>query len=232
LTLSELEERWITAPRAVREWLALFASPLIRNRATLGGNLATASPVGDSAPLLLALSADVRVAGCGAANAGRSRLSGGARDAAGIGGDRSIALRDFFTGYRQTALRPGELIAGITIPKPLPRYLAFYKAAKRTLDDISTVAAAIALDIDSAGCITRAQAAYGGVAATPVLVDEFRQALVGRAWSLQAVRAAQHAVGAAITPLSDHRGSARYRAALAQSLIEKFWHSTREARAA
>ena len=59
LTIAEVEERWVSAPSAVRDWFALFASPLIRNRATLGGNLATASPVGDSAPLLLALDAVV-----------------------------------------------------------------------------------------------------------------------------------------------------------------------------
>ncbi len=112
LTLSEVEERWTSAPAAVREWFALFASPLIRNRATLGGNLATASPVGDSAPLLLALDAEVRVAG--------------------PDGVRSIPLCDFFTGYRQTALPPGELIVSLRVPKPLPSHLAFYKAAKRT----------------------------------------------------------------------------------------------------
>jgi xanthine dehydrogenase small subunit len=212
LTLAEVEERWVSAPAAVRDWFALFASPLIRNRATLGGNLATASPVGDSAPLLLALDAAV--------------------NAAGPRGSRSIPLCDWFTGYRQTALRPGELIVSLRIPKPLPARLAFYKASKRILDDISTVAAAFALDTDAAGRITRARAAYGGVAATPVRIAEFEQVLVGRAWNRSAVHAAQHAVAAAIAPMDDHRGSAAYRLALAQSLIEKFWWETREAQAA
>ena len=212
LTLAELEERWTSAPAALRQWFALFASPLIRNRATLGGNLATASPVGDAAPLLLALGAKVRLAG--------SR------------GLRSLPLRDFFTGYRQTALRPAEILAAISIPKPLPARLAFYKASKRALDDISTVAAAFALDVDSAGRIARARAAYGGVAATPVLLDDFTRALLHRSWDQYAVRSGQQAVAEALSPLSDHRGSAAYRLALAQSLIEKFWVETREAQAA
>jgi len=212
LTLSEIEERWTAAPPAFRDWCALFASPLIRNRATLGGNLATASPVGDSAPLLLALDAELRVAG---------------RECV-----RRIPLRDFFTGYRRTALRPGELIASVWIPKPLPARLVFYKVAKRAMDDISTVAAAFALDTGADGRITRARAAYGGVAATPVLVAEFRQALAGRTWNQPAVRAAQEAVAAALAPIGDHRGSAAYRLAVARSLVEKFWWETREAQAA
>ena len=212
LTLAEVEERWTLAPPAVREWFALFASPLIRNRATLGGNLATASPVGDAAPLLLALEAELRLAG--------------------PRGERTAPLAGFFTGYRQTALRPGELIAAVRIPKPLPARLAFYKAAKRALDDISTVAAAFAVDVDADGRVERARAAYGGVAATPVVVAEFGRALLGRSWNAAAVRAAQEAVASALAPIGDHRGSARYRLALAQSLIEKFWNEAREAWAA
>jgi xanthine dehydrogenase small subunit len=203
LTLSEVEERWSSAPEAVRSWFALFASLLIRNRATLGGNLATASPVGDSAPLLLALDTELRIAG--------------------PSGMRSVPLRDFFTGYRRTALTAGEIIVAIRIPKPLPARLAFYKAAKRVMDDISTVAAAFALDTDADGRITYARAGYGGVAETPVLIAEFESAILGRIWNEQSVRAAQEAVAAALSPLSDHRGSAAYRLAVAQSLIEKFW---------
>jgi xanthine dehydrogenase small subunit len=212
LTLAEIEARWTSAPAAVRNWFALFASPLIRNRATLGGNLATASPVGDSAPLLLALDAAVRTAG--------------------PGGERVIPLCNFFTGYRQTALQPGELILSLRVPKPLPAHLAFYKAAKRTMDDISTVAAAFALDVNRSGRITRARAAYGGVAATPVLIADFAKSLAGRKWNSAAVHLATQVVADALTPLSDHRGSAAYRLALSQSLIEKFWWESREAHAA
>jgi xanthine dehydrogenase small subunit len=212
LTLSEIEERWTSAPPAFHEWSRLFASPLIRNRATLGGNLATASPVGDSAPFLLALDAELRLASAA--------------------GERYVALRDFFTGYRRTVLRPGELIAAIRIPKPLPARLSFYKVAKRMLDDISTVAAAFALDTDASGRIGRARAAYGGVAASPVLLAAFEQAVIGKLWNRAAVASAQEEVAFALSPIGDHRGSAAYRLAVAQSLVEKFWWETREARAA
>jgi xanthine dehydrogenase small subunit len=174
----------------------------------LAGNLATASPVGDSAPLLLALGAEVQITG--------------------PGGPRSIPLQDFFTGYRQTVLRLGEVITAVCIPKPLPAWLAFYKVAKRTMDDISTVAASFAVDLDAEGRIAQVRAAYGGVSATPLLVREFSHALMGRQWNPSAVRAAQEAVRIVIAPLSDHRGSSAYRLAVAQTLIEKFWRQTQE----
>jgi xanthine dehydrogenase small subunit len=212
LTLSEVEAQWLDAPRAVREWFPLFASPLIRNRATLGGNLATASPVGDAAPLLLALDAEVKLAG---------------RE-----GRRRIPLREFFPGYRRTALRPGELIVSVSVPKPYPESAAFFKVAKRALDDISTVAAAYSITLDTAGRVAHCRIAYGGVAATPVRVYEAEDALMGFAWGAPAIRAAQRAIAAALHPMSDHRGSAEYRHALAQTLLEKFYHQTRQAEAA
>ena len=131
LTLGELERMWTGAPLVVREWFPLFASPLIRNRATLGGNLATASPIGDGAPLLLALNAKVRVAS--------------AR------GERTVPLDEFFLGYRKIALEAGELLVSVKVPKPFPALAGFYKAAKRRMDDISTVAACFAVDLDELG---------------------------------------------------------------------------------
>jgi xanthine dehydrogenase small subunit len=208
LTLAEIEERWSSAPRAVREWFALFGSPLIRNRATLGGNLATASPVGDSAPLLMALDAQIV--------------------AAGEHGRRVIPIESFFRGYRQTELYRGEMIVSVRVPKPIPARLAFYKAAKRVMDDISTLAAAFAIDLDRAGGIRKARFAYGGAAATPVLVKSAGDCLNGQPWNEAAVRMAQQAIHAEITPISDHRGSAAYRLAVAQSLVEKFWREEEE----
>src|SRR5260370_20250556 len=93
LTLSEIEARWLDAPQAIREWFPLFASPLIRNRATLGGNLATASPVGDAAPLLLALGSQVRIAG--------------------KGGERLVPLDSVFRAYPETALGSGGLLGSL-----------------------------------------------------------------------------------------------------------------------
>jgi xanthine dehydrogenase small subunit len=211
LTLEEIAAHWDGAPEVFGEWLLLFASPLIRNRATLGGNLATASPIGDSAPLLLALDAEVKIAG--------------------PLGIRTLPLDAFFTGYRRTALKAGELLVSIRIPKPLPIALRFFKASKRRLDDISTVAACFALRFDRAGRITAARIAYGGVAAVPTRVKQAEDELMGQVWNDSALRRAQRAVERTLRPMSDHRGSAAYRMALAQSLLAKFQHELEAAAA-
>ena len=209
LPLTEIGERWTDPPRAVREWLPLFASPLLRNRATLGGSLATASPIGDSAPLLIAFSSVLHLAG--------SR------------GRRTVPVDSFFTGYRRTVLEPGELIAAVEIPKPLPALSAFYKVAKRRFDDISTVAFAVTLTLDAAGSVERFRLALGGVAAIPLHVMEAEEAVVGTTWNQAAVDRIQSVLERILDPISDHRGSARYRIEVAKSLVEKFWWETREA---
>jgi xanthine dehydrogenase small subunit len=203
LPLSDIGRLWTTAPPFLNEWLGLFASPLIRNRATLGGNLATASPIGDAAPLLLALDAAVH--------------------AAGPDGRRVIPLSSFFTGYRKTALRAGEILTAIEIPRPWPSALRFYKVAKRRLDDISTVAAAMAVDQDDEGNVRRARFAFGGVAATPVRVPEAEAAAEARLWNQATVERVQQALGRTLKPLSDHRGSMEYRLEVSKCLVEKFW---------
>lgn len=201
--LSELAARWPSAPAVVGEWLTLFASPLIRNRATLGGNLGTASPIGDSPPLLLALDATVELAG--------------------PDGRRFVPLSRFFVAYRKTARQSGEIIVSIRIPRPYPRQVAFYKIAKRRLDDISTVAAAMAVDVGADGRVSHARFAFGGVAATPVLATDAAEVAIGRAWDADAVARVQDVLDRTLSPLSDHRGSKAYRRAMSSSLVEKFW---------
>jgi len=203
LTLSEIENRWTDAPPVVRDWFALFASPLIRNRATLGGNLATASPIGDGAPLLLALDARLKIAA--------------------VEGERWVPLDKFFDGYRKTVLAAGELIVSIVIPKPFPERARFFKIAKRRMDDISTVAACFALDVGKSGKITRAAIAYGGVAATPVRIRIGEDFLLGKPWSEDTLHEAQEIIAAYLEPMSDHRGSAEYRLAMTQTLLENFF---------
>jgi xanthine dehydrogenase small subunit len=206
LPLTDIGQRWTTAPAACHEWLALFASPPIRNRATLGGNLATASPIGDAAPLLLALGARVHIAG--------------------PRGRRTTDLDSFFTAYRKTTLRDDEILTAVEIPKPVPDVLRFYKIAKRVLDDISTVAAAMAIDRDAGGTIRGARVAFGGVAATPVRLVDAENALIGRHWDDKAVARVQRILDRTLEPMSDHRGSARFRLEVSKSLVEKFWWDT------
>ncbi|HWZ44257.1 MAG TPA: FAD binding domain-containing protein [Candidatus Saccharimonadales bacterium] len=204
LALSEIEAHWKNAPPVLSEWISLFASPLIRNRATLGGNLATASPIGDAAPLLLALDAQVRIAGAQ--------------------GARTVPLSEFFHGYRQTALAAGEILVSIHLPKPFPRQVSFFKVAKRLIDDISTVAAAFALDLDAEGRVARTRLAFGGMAAVPLRATEAEDALTGLAWDETSLHRAQEILRRTLQPISDHRGSAAYRLALAQTLLEKFYY--------
>ncbi|MCU1338432.1 MAG: molybdopterin dehydrogenase, FAD-binding [Bryobacterales bacterium] len=208
LTLNEIPARWTAAPEAFREWLVLFGSPPIRNRATLGGNLATASAIGDGAPLLLALDASVHLVS--------------------KGGKRVVPLQSFFTGYRRTALVPRELIAAIEIPKPLPTFVKFYKVAKRRMDDISTVAACMTMDWDESGRVDRCRFAFNGVAAVPLRAAAAEDAVVGQRWNEAAVERAQAALDRTLRPISDHRGSAEYRLAVAKSLVGKFLWNRRE----
>jgi xanthine dehydrogenase small subunit len=207
LPLSDVQRHWTDAPPAFAGWFALFASPSIRNRATFGGNLVTASPIGDSAPLLLATDALVHVAG--------------------PGGRRVVPIADFFTQYRRTALAPGELVTTIELPTPFAAQLRFYKVAKRRLDDISTVAAGLAIDRDGDGRVRRARFAFGGVAATPVRIRPAEEAAVGQPWTATTVERVQQALERSLTPISDARGSADYRRRVACSLIERFYEESR-----
>lgn len=206
VTLGEIEDRVAGKLPMLEQLLPLFASRLIRNRATLGGNLVTASPIGDGPPALLALGAELEIAG---------------KD-----GKRRLPLSELFVGYRKTALAPGEILEAVRIPRPLPDRMRFYKVSKRVLDDISTVAAAFALRLDGAGTITEARLAFGGVAATPARALEAEQALVGEPWSLGSMKKAQAVLARAFQPISDHRGSAGYREAMLLRLLEKFHFDT------
>jgi xanthine dehydrogenase small subunit len=198
---------WGAELAALRQLLPLFSSRLIRNRATLGGNLATASPIGDSSPVLLALGAELT-------------LQTGA-------GQRRLPLDQFFLGYRQTALAAGEWIVSVHLPRPLARVQRFYKVSKRVLDDISTVAAAFALDLGSDGSVQRLRAAYGGIAATPLRAEALERAAVGRSWrSESSLRVLLEALRDLGTPLGDQRGSAAYRSAMIEKLFERFHAET------
>ncbi|HYP78159.1 MAG TPA: FAD binding domain-containing protein [Polyangiaceae bacterium] len=187
--------------------LPLFSSRLIRNRATLGGNLGTASPIGDFAPALLALGAELELVS--------------------ERGARRLPLSEFFVAYRRTALAPGELIRALHIARPTPTFQRFYKVSKRVFDDISTVAAGFALALDAAGNVTRFGVGLGGVAATPLSAPAIERVALGRPWN-EATLALMLAEAARVgTPQSDLRGSAEYRRAMVGKLIEKFFYETR-----
>lgn len=208
LTLTEIERRLDGRVPLLDQLFGQFASRLIRNGATLGGNLGTGSPVGDAPPALLALDASVVLAS--------------------LPGEREVPLEEYFTGYRRTVRRPDELIKAVRIPVPLAGITAFHKIAKRRFDDISSVAVAFALDI-AGGIVREARIGLGGVAATPVRARAAEAALAGRPWTSGTVAAAAEVLRAEGTPLDDHRASARYRAAmLGQSLARLHAETTEE----
>ncbi len=193
-TLTELEDFLGGELPIFDEMLRWFASRQIRNRATLGGNLVTGSPIGDSAPVLLALGASVELA------SGR--------------GTRMMELAEFFLGYRKTALAVDEVMTAVWVPRVGDGARAeFFKVSKRREMDISIVSAAFVRVGDEVRC------AFGGVAATPALVvvsraeGEDEGEFVERVAGELAVR---------FEPLTDARGSAAYRRGLVGDLWRKF----------
>jgi xanthine dehydrogenase small subunit len=204
LTLTEIERGLAGRVPLLDALFPQFASRLIRNGATLGGNLATASPIGDATPVLLAL-------GCTLVLASRN-------------GAREVDLAEFFIGYRQTVLRPDELITVIRVPTPVAPVSAFHKIAKRRFDDISSVAVAYALRLAD-GVVESVRIGLGGVAATPIRAKNTETALAGKPWTRENVRAAAEVLASEGTPLSDHRASAAYRTAMLRTSLLKL-HAT------
>jgi xanthine dehydrogenase small subunit len=202
LSLSEIESRLDGRVPLLADLFPQFASRLIRNGATLGGNLGTASPIGDAPPALLALDASLVLA-----------------SAAGM---REVPLAGYFTGYRQSVRRPGELIKTIRIPLPLAPVTAFHKIAKRRFDDISSVAVAYALALDDDGRVASVRIGLGGIAATPLRATAAEEALRGQPWTRATVAAAAEELARAGTPMSDHRASESYRIAMLRNSLLKF----------
>jgi xanthine dehydrogenase small subunit len=203
LTLSEAERLLDGRVPLLDQLWPQFASRLIRNGATLGGNLGTGSPIGDAPPALLALEASVVLAG--------------------PTGEREVPLASYFTGYRRSVREPGELIRAVRIPLPVAPLAAFHKIAKRRFDDISSVAVAFALDVRN-GVVTDAAIGLGGVAATPVRATATEEALIGRPWDADTVRAAAAVLREEGTPIDDHRASAAFRVAMLEQSLLKFWN--------
>jgi xanthine dehydrogenase small subunit len=193
LTLTEIERRLDGRIPLLDHMFPQFASRLIRNGATIGGNLGTGSPIGDTPPALLALEAVIVLASAE--------------------GRREVPLSEYFTGYRQSVREPGELIQSVRIPLPLAEITAFHKIAKRRFDDISSVAVGYAIDVVD-GEVVKARIGLGGVAATPIRALDTEAALEGRPWSRETVRVAAGVLRQEGTPIDDQRASADYRAAM------------------
>ncbi|HVF35640.1 MAG TPA: FAD binding domain-containing protein [Candidatus Saccharimonadia bacterium] len=199
--LATLEARLAGMFAALDQMLPWFAARQVRNRATFGGNLGTASPIGDLLPILLALDARIELEG--------------------PTGARALAADGYFLDYRKTARAPDELVVAVVLPRR-GGIQAAYKVAKRQTDDISIVAAAFALELDEARRVTRARLAYGGVAATPRRATRAEAMLVGEPFTPATAARLVPALEDEFAPIDDHRAGAAYRRALAGSLFAKF----------
>ena len=179
-----------------------IGSRQIRNLGTIAGNLATASPIGDTIPCLIALDATITLA---------SRA-----------GERVLPVESFITGYRQTALAPGEVIAAIRIPLLASDVeFAAYKVCKRFDQDISTVVAAFRLE-RRGGKVVTLHAAYGGMAARATRARSLEAAVRGRPWAPAWLADVEALLARDFTPMTDHRGGAAYRLRAGAGLLRRF----------
>ena len=227
---------------ALLKMIRVFGARPIRNRATLGGNLVNASPIGDMAPVLIALDAAVLL---------RS-----------VRGSRVVPLDEFFVGYRQTSLQPDEVLCAVLVPEgtgqalcghesrsdgrsgvltrgrgdsetgveddkeepPRGRVLVdSFKVSRRREMDISIVSAGFYLRLDADEIVREARLAFGGVAATTMRARQTEAALVGRRWERTTMEAGKQRLAEELNPINDVRASAEYRRGLVGSLFEKFF---------
>jgi len=183
------------------ELLGRFASQQIRNQGTLGGNIGNASPIGDSPPLLIALGATLL-------------LRKGDRS-------RTLALEDYFRGYKITAREDGEFIERIIVPRARAgQAFRAYKLSKRLDDDISAVCAAFNLTLVD-GAVREARIAFGGMAAIPKRAAACERALAGAVLDAALIERACAALAEDFAPLGDFRASREYRLLAAQNLLRR-----------
>ncbi|WP_028293012.1 xanthine dehydrogenase small subunit [Oceanobacter kriegii] len=178
-----------------------FAALQVRNQGTMAGNVANASPIGDTPPVLLALDALLHVHSAE--------------------GKTVIPVNGFFTGYRQTTLPAGGVITEIEIPlNKTDWHRRVYKVSKRLEDDISAVLAAVMFKVED-GLIVDARLGFGGVAAVPLRVESAEQALIGQPATVDGIKAAQAELANTLKPLTDVRATAEYRLQLVQNLLTR-----------
>lgn len=176
----------------------------VRNAATIGGNIANGSPIGDGPPALIALDATLTLAGAD--------------------GRRTIALADYFLDYGRQDRRAGEFVDSIFVPRPHPDdVIHIAKLSRRFDSDISAVCGAVRLRVSN-GTIAAARVAFGGMAATPRRAAACEAALTGQPFAEATIARAADALAGDFTPLSDVRGSAAYRRQAAASVLWRMWH--------
>ena len=201
VTISALREAMAGVHPSFAELLRRYSSVQIRNAATIGGNIANGSPIGDGPPALIALGATLHL------RRGHDR--------------RAMPLEDFFLDYRKQDRVPGEFVEAVTVTDAAPG-LACYKLSKRFDQDISAVCGCFNIEL-SAGKIASARLAFGGMAGTPKRAKAAEAALIGAEWSAASFETAAKALETDFRPLTDMRASAAYRMEGAQGMLRRYW---------
>ncbi|MCV2866169.1 xanthine dehydrogenase small subunit [Albidovulum sediminicola] len=207
VTIAALREAVAPFHPALAELLRRFASEQVRGAATLGGNIANGSPIGDTPPALIAMGATLHL------------RKGNAR--------RDLPLEAFFLDYRKQDRQPGEFVEAVTIPAGVPD-LACYKLSKRFDQDISAVCGCFNI-MREGGRVTAARIAFGGMAGIPKRAAAVEAALSGRDWTLATVEAALPAFAQDFTPMTDMRASAAYRLETARNMLVRYFHESQGA---
>lgn len=175
----------------------------IQARGTIGGNVGTSSPVGDTLPVLLALDASVEVAS--------------------KGGERTVPYEDFCTGYRTTALAPDELIVAVRIPAAAAETRQFWrKVGTRRAQSISKIAVAAAARIGDDGAVANARIGLGAVKERPIRARAAEAELIGQVPSDEVADRVRDAVQQDISPIDDVRSTADYRRTVAGNVVARF----------
>jgi carbon-monoxide dehydrogenase medium subunit len=204
-TLSDLEHSDVVRAHAplITQTLLTLSNVRVRNVATVGGNIVNASPAADVVPVLVALDAEVTCLG--------------------PDGERSLPLEQFASAPGVTARRPEELLTRVRFARPVPHSAtAFLKAGRRRAMEISLVCVAVRLTLDASRerCL-EARIALGAVAPTTLRARAAERVLEGRPLTAEALREAGRAAAGEARPISDVRASARYRAVLVATLVER-----------
>ena len=202
VTIAALRKAVAETHPAFAELLRRFASEQVRQAATVGGNIANGSPIGDTPPALIAMGALLHL------RKGETR--------------REIPLEDFFLDYGKQDRAKGEFVEAVTIPASAPD-LACYKLSKRFDQDISAVCGCLSITVEG-GRITNARIAFGGMAGIPKRAAAVEAALVGRDWTLATLTAALPAFAKDFAPMTDMRASADYRLEAARNMLIRYFH--------
>ncbi len=180
-----------------------YGSVQVRDAATVGGNIANGSPIGDGPPALIALGATLHL------------RQGDVR--------REMPLEDFFLAYGKQDRQPGEFVEAVSVPRQ-PDDLSVHKLSKRFDQDISAVCGAFNIVVEG-GRIASARIAFGGMAGTPMRAQAVEAALAGAPWEEPTIRRAMAAMADDFSPMDDMRASAGYRLTAAANMLLRTWHA-------